>query len=84
VNISAVLNKDLVDIRRRPQDDVGASPCPGLWNGEAAWLVSRIASRQAQERILRHWNRRGALPSGVEALPRFSPGITPARRLEAL
>jgi len=72
VNISAVLNKYLVDIRLRPHDE------------GVAWLVSRIASRQAQERIIRHWNRHSALPAGVEGMPRFSPGVTPARRLEAL
>jgi hypothetical protein len=58
---AVLLDHYLAEVRLKPEN-------PGL-----AWLVSRMGSRRDQERVIRHWNRHGEVPSNLEGTVKRSP-----------
>lgn len=53
-------------------------------HGPVSWLISRIASREQQESVIRVWNETGALPGDIEDMPRLAPAGNSAWRRTAL
>lgn len=52
--------------------------------GGVTWFISRLGTRELQERVIGFWNEHGRLPEDLGAMPRTSPGLGSAFRQEAL